>query len=172
MSPYVKLVKLPTFVYRLLFCHIRRKWKKFRGKSLKRNLQTNTNIIVQMKCALCVRLWSPMKNVTLYFHIKSVLTPRLFPLSTHLFICAFNESPFHNCFPLTWCICSKKSNQGKLTTMATISRMWFIFLGITCFYVTYSYGENMPQRTLSRGTHQEALLDIYRLTLLLVLNRL
>ena len=44
--------------------------------------------------------------------------------------------------------------------MATISRMWFIFLGITCFYVTYSYGENMPQRTLSRGTHQEALLGL------------
>ncbi|KAL2951130.1 hypothetical protein AAZX31_19G029700 [Glycine max] len=44
--------------------------------------------------------------------------------------------------------------------MATISPMWFILLGITCFCVTDSYGANMPLRTLYGGTHQEALLGL------------
>ncbi|TKY50169.1 Polygalacturonase QRT3 [Spatholobus suberectus] len=43
------------------------------------------------------------------------------------------------------------------TTVATISPIWFILLGITSFFMTHAYGENMPLRTLSGVTHEEAM---------------
>jgi len=44
--------------------------------------------------------------------------------------------------------------------MATMSPMWFILLEITCFFVTHAYVENMPLRTLSGVTHEEAMFGL------------
>ncbi|XP_061366517.1 polygalacturonase QRT3-like [Gastrolobium bilobum] len=41
--------------------------------------------------------------------------------------------------------------------MARMAPMWFILVGLSCFFVTQAYGENLLARTISGGNHHETI---------------
>lgn len=46
------------------------------------------------------------------------------------------------------------------TTMARISPLWLMLLIMPCFFVTYAYKVKLPLRTISGGTHHDAMLQL------------
>lgn len=45
-------------------------------------------------------------------------------------------------------------------TKARVTLMWFLLLGMACFFVTYAYNENLHPRTISGVNHHEAMLKM------------